>query len=47
MAKIHAIACFQPKVAAILNRGHPYMKVPCGTYNFVELFFAGLELFYG
>ena len=24
-AKIHAIVCFQPKVAAILNRGHPYM----------------------
>ena len=27
--KIHAIVRFQPKVAAILNRGHPYM----GTYN--------------
>ena len=24
-AKIHAIVRFQPKVAAILNRGHPYM----------------------
>ena len=24
-AKIHAIVGFQPKVAAILNRGHPYM----------------------
>ena len=24
-AKIHAIVSFQPKVAAILNRGHPYM----------------------
>ena len=24
-AKIHAIVLFQPKVAAILNRGHPYM----------------------
>ena len=23
--KIHAIVRFQPKVAAILNRGHPYM----------------------
>ena len=24
-AKIHVIVHFQPKVAAILNRGHPYM----------------------
>ena len=24
-AKIHAIVRIQPKVAAILNRGHPYM----------------------
>ena len=24
-AKIHAIVRFKPKVAAILNRGHPYM----------------------
>ena len=24
-AKIHAIVRFQPKVAAILKRGHPYM----------------------
>ena len=24
-AKIHVIVRFQPKVAAILNRGHPYM----------------------
>ena len=25
IAKIHAIVRFQPKVAAILNRGHSYM----------------------
>ena len=29
-AKIHAIV---PKVAAILNRGHPYMQVLSGTYT--------------
>ena len=33
-SKDTTIVRIQPKVAAILNRGHPYIKWPSGTYNF-------------